>query len=182
MSLASPDLCRMPPDVAMTSNAPLSIDVVSDVVCPWCYIGKRLLEKAIALTPEIPVAVRFRPYFLNPWIPREGISREEYLTAKQNGRIITSLESDITPSKPPRQERGFGKESEAALTEIVRMSEHVRGSSAIQSAAVGLLRASARVAQSTAQEPDDLEELTRSVRQVRTALTRLQKALERAED
>src|SRR6266851_3872358 len=60
----------------------LPIDVVSDVVCPWCFIGKRRLEKAIALRPEIPVEVRFRPYFLNPWIPREGISREEYLTAK----------------------------------------------------------------------------------------------------
>jgi predicted DsbA family dithiol-disulfide isomerase len=64
----------------MTSALP--IDVVSDVVCPWCFIGKRRLEKAIALKPEIPVEVRFRPYFLNPWVPREGISREEYLTTK----------------------------------------------------------------------------------------------------
>jgi predicted DsbA family dithiol-disulfide isomerase len=60
----------------------LPIEMVSDVVCPWCFIGKRRLEKAIALKPEIPVEVRFRPYFLNPWIPREGISREEYLTTK----------------------------------------------------------------------------------------------------
>jgi len=60
----------------------LPIDMVSDVVCPWCLIGKRRLEKAIALKPEIPVEIRFRPYFLNPWIPREGISREEYLTTK----------------------------------------------------------------------------------------------------
>jgi predicted DsbA family dithiol-disulfide isomerase len=61
---------------------PLPIDVVSDVVCPWCYIGKRFLEKAIALKPEIPVEVRFRPYFLNPWVPREGISRDQYLITK----------------------------------------------------------------------------------------------------
>jgi predicted DsbA family dithiol-disulfide isomerase len=60
----------------------LPIVMVSDVVCPWCFIGKRRLEKAIALKPEIPVEVRFRPYFLNPWVPREGISREEYLTTK----------------------------------------------------------------------------------------------------
>jgi predicted DsbA family dithiol-disulfide isomerase len=60
----------------------LPIDMVSDVVCPWCFIGKRRLEKAIALKPEIPVEVRFRPYFLNPWIPRQGVSREEYLTTK----------------------------------------------------------------------------------------------------
>jgi predicted DsbA family dithiol-disulfide isomerase len=61
---------------------PLQIDVVSDVVCPWCFIGKRRLEKAMALRPEIPVEVNFRPYFLNPWVPRGGISREEYLTKK----------------------------------------------------------------------------------------------------
>jgi predicted DsbA family dithiol-disulfide isomerase len=60
----------------------LHIDVVSDVVCPWCFIGKRRLEKAIALRPDIPVAVRFRPYFLNDWIPREGIDRKDYLTKK----------------------------------------------------------------------------------------------------
>jgi predicted DsbA family dithiol-disulfide isomerase len=66
----------------MTDATPLPIDVVSDVVCPWCYIGKRFLERAIALKPEIPVEVRFRPYFLNPWVPREGISREQYLVTK----------------------------------------------------------------------------------------------------
>jgi len=61
---------------------PVRIDVISDVVCPWCFIGKRRLEKAIALHPDIPVEVHWRPYFLNDWIPREGISREEYLTTK----------------------------------------------------------------------------------------------------
>ena len=45
-------------------------------------MGKRYLEKAIALKPEIPVAVRFRPYLLNPWVPREGMSREDYLVTK----------------------------------------------------------------------------------------------------
>jgi len=62
--------------------AVLPIDVVSDVVCPWCFIGKRRLEKAIALKPEISVTVRYRPYFLNPWVPRAGISRTEYLITK----------------------------------------------------------------------------------------------------
>jgi predicted DsbA family dithiol-disulfide isomerase len=66
----------------MTTTSPLPIDVISDVVCPWCYIGKRRLEQAIALKPEIPVEVHFRPYFLNPWVPREGISREQYLITK----------------------------------------------------------------------------------------------------
>jgi predicted DsbA family dithiol-disulfide isomerase len=66
----------------MSASAKLAIDVISDVVCPWCYIGKRLLEQAIALKPDIPVEVRFRPYFLNPWVPREGMSREDYLITK----------------------------------------------------------------------------------------------------
>jgi predicted DsbA family dithiol-disulfide isomerase len=61
---------------------PLQIDVVSDVVCRWCFIGKRRLEKALELIPNIPVEVRFHPYFLNPWIPREGMARDEYLTTK----------------------------------------------------------------------------------------------------
>jgi len=66
----------------MSSQQPVRIDVVSDVVCPWCFIGKRRLEKAIALNPHVPVEVHWRPYFLNDWIPREGISREQYLTTK----------------------------------------------------------------------------------------------------
>jgi predicted DsbA family dithiol-disulfide isomerase len=70
------------PAIAPAPGNALPIDVVSDVVCPWCFIGKRRLEKAIALKPEIPVTVRYRPYFLNPWVPRAGISRTEYLTTK----------------------------------------------------------------------------------------------------
>ena len=67
----------------MTSTSePITIDVVSDVVCPWCFIGKRRLEKAIASRPDLDVQVRFHPYFLNDWVPREGISRTEYLTTK----------------------------------------------------------------------------------------------------
>jgi predicted DsbA family dithiol-disulfide isomerase len=55
---------------------------VSDVVCPWCFIGKHRLEAALELKPDIAVEVHYRPYFLNDWIPREGISREQYLTTK----------------------------------------------------------------------------------------------------
>ncbi len=64
------------------TSEPITIDVVSDVVCPWCFIGKRRLEKAIASRPDLDVQVRFLPYFLNDWVPREGISRTEYLTTK----------------------------------------------------------------------------------------------------
>ena len=65
-----------------SSSAPMPVDVVSDVVCPWCFIGKRRLEKALALRPDIAVELRWRPYFLNDWIPREGIDRKTYLETK----------------------------------------------------------------------------------------------------
>jgi predicted DsbA family dithiol-disulfide isomerase len=66
------------------SDAPASvhIDVVSDVVCPWCYIGKRRLEGAVALARDVTVNVNWRAYFLNDWIPREGIERQTYLETK----------------------------------------------------------------------------------------------------
>jgi predicted DsbA family dithiol-disulfide isomerase len=66
----------------MSDPKPLQLDIVSDVVCPWCYIGKKRIEDALALVPDVPVEVRWRPFFLNPWVPREGISRDQYLTAK----------------------------------------------------------------------------------------------------
>jgi predicted DsbA family dithiol-disulfide isomerase len=69
-------------DQTTIDQTPVRIDVVSDVVCPWCFIGKRRLEEAIALKPDIPVEVHWHPYYLNDWIPLEGISRNEYLTTK----------------------------------------------------------------------------------------------------
>jgi predicted DsbA family dithiol-disulfide isomerase len=66
----------------LPNTQPIRIDVVSDVVCPWCFIGKHRLEAALKLKPDIAVEVHWRPYFLNDWIPREGISREDYLTTK----------------------------------------------------------------------------------------------------
>ena len=83
----------------MSSLKPLQIDIVSDVVCPWCYIGKRRIENALALAPDVPVEIHWRPFFLNSWVPREGISRDEYLTAKFGsveaykgiaGRVVTA--------------------------------------------------------------------------------------------
>jgi predicted DsbA family dithiol-disulfide isomerase len=65
-----------------SGSASVHVDVVSDVVCPWCYIGKRRLEMAIGLNPEIAVDINWRPYFLNPWIPREGVDRQAYLETK----------------------------------------------------------------------------------------------------
>jgi predicted DsbA family dithiol-disulfide isomerase len=59
----------------------LTVDVISDVICPWCYIGKRRLEKAVAAHGG-PVKVRWLPFQLNPTMPKEGISRREYRITK----------------------------------------------------------------------------------------------------
>jgi predicted DsbA family dithiol-disulfide isomerase len=58
------------------------IDVVSDVVCPWCYLGKRRLESALKLRPDIETEIHWRPYLLNPQVPREGMTRTDYLSRK----------------------------------------------------------------------------------------------------
>ena len=67
---------------------PLVIDVVSDVVCPWCYVGKRHLEVAIAMLEEQgeprPV-VRWHPFELNPDLPADGVPRRDYLERKFGG-------------------------------------------------------------------------------------------------
>ncbi|MGC4023958.1 MAG: DsbA family protein [Mesorhizobium sp.] len=60
----------------------VSIDVVSDVVCPWCFVGKRRLEAAIASVPDIEVKLRWRPYQLDPTIPAQGTDRREYMLGK----------------------------------------------------------------------------------------------------
>lgn len=70
----------------------VSVDVISDVICPWCYIGKRRLEKAIAAA-DVQVSVRWHPFQLNPTMPREGTSRKEYRTRKF-GSWERSLELD----------------------------------------------------------------------------------------
>src|SRR5215471_6673714 len=59
----------------------LAVDVISDVICPWCYIGKRRLEKAVAAL-GVPVKVRWLPFQLDPAMPKEGVSRRAYRTKK----------------------------------------------------------------------------------------------------
>lgn len=70
----------------------LHVDVISDVICPWCFIGKRRLEKAIAAHQHM-VRVRWLPFQLNPTMPKEGVSRREYRT-KKFGSWDRSLELD----------------------------------------------------------------------------------------
>lgn len=61
------------------------VDVVSDVMCPWCYIGKRRLEQALEKLEDVNVDIHWRPYQLDPTLPSEGRDRREYLEKKFGG-------------------------------------------------------------------------------------------------
>jgi predicted DsbA family dithiol-disulfide isomerase len=81
---------------------PLTIDVVSDVVCPWCYVGKRRLEMTLAARKDIVPEIRWRPFFLDPTVPRAGKLRIDYITGKFGGvEKITPAHQRLT---------GLGKE------------------------------------------------------------------------
>ena len=67
-------------------RTPVQIDVVSDVVCPWCYIGKRNLEAALATHTDLAVTLHWRPYQLDPTIPAGGYERQSYIARKFGGR------------------------------------------------------------------------------------------------
>lgn len=72
--MSSPDTAPLP--------GPLTIDVVSDVVCPWCYVGRGRLQAALALRPGLETEVRWRPFQLDATIPAGGLDRQDYMRRK----------------------------------------------------------------------------------------------------
>jgi predicted DsbA family dithiol-disulfide isomerase len=73
----------------------ISIDVVSDVICPWCFLGKRRLDKAISLLDDIKVELNWRPFFLDPTIPEEGMSRRTYLENKFGAERLKTIHDPL---------------------------------------------------------------------------------------
>ena len=69
----------------------IEIDVISDVICPWCFLGKRRLDKAIASLDDIKVEVNWRPFFLDPTIPKEGMGRRAYLESKFGAERLKNI-------------------------------------------------------------------------------------------
>ncbi|HYZ26423.1 MAG TPA: DsbA family oxidoreductase [Geminicoccaceae bacterium] len=63
-------------------EAPIEVDFVADLACPWCYLGLVRLDRARAMRPDRPVRVRWRPFFLNPGMPPEGMDRATYVSRK----------------------------------------------------------------------------------------------------
>ena len=60
----------------------ITVEIYADIICPWCYIGKRRLEAAFAARPDITPVYHWRAFLLNPTMPREGMDRDAYLHAK----------------------------------------------------------------------------------------------------
>jgi predicted DsbA family dithiol-disulfide isomerase len=65
----------------------MQIDIVSDVICPWCFIGKRRLARALAMRPGLEVSTTWRAFQLNPDMPADGMPRQEYLALKFGGNL-----------------------------------------------------------------------------------------------
>ncbi|MEZ5839528.1 MAG: DsbA family oxidoreductase [Hyphomicrobiales bacterium] len=66
----------------MSERPRITVDIVSDVMCPWCYVGKRRFAKALSALPDLDVDVNWRPFQLDPTLPPEGIDRRDYLERK----------------------------------------------------------------------------------------------------
>ncbi|MBO6893159.1 MAG: DsbA family oxidoreductase [Roseibium sp.] len=69
----------------MSDMPPLTVDVVSDVMCPWCFIGKRRLEAALRSVPQLDFHVRWHPFQLDATLPKTGKDRQQYLSDKFGG-------------------------------------------------------------------------------------------------
>jgi predicted DsbA family dithiol-disulfide isomerase len=65
----------------------MRIDIYSDTVCPWCYLGKRRFDLAVAARPQYEPVVVWRPFELNPDVPVEGVDRETYMAAKMPDQV-----------------------------------------------------------------------------------------------
>lgn len=85
----------------------MQIDIVSDTVCPWCFIGKRRIGRAMAMRPGVQFDVFWRPYRLDPTIPREGVDRRAYLKAKFGDSLRTSAMGDAIRSEGASEDIAF---------------------------------------------------------------------------
>lgn len=90
------------------------LDIISDVVCPWCYIGKTLLDRALEAHPTHPFAVEWHPYLLNPEMPAGGLPYGDYL------RMKFGRDSSIGPMLARVQEAAEAAGAEIHFERITR--------------------------------------------------------------
>ena len=104
------------------SRKKFAIDVISDPVCPWCYVGKRRLETAIVRRPELEFTLRWQPFQLNPDMPREGRNRQEYYREKFGRERAEMLLAGL---KDTGAEEGISFGTDAAAMAPNTLSAHV---------------------------------------------------------
>jgi predicted DsbA family dithiol-disulfide isomerase len=73
----------------------ISIDVMSDVICPWCFLGKRRLDKALASLPDVEAEVTYRPFFLDASIPEQGLDRHQYMVQKFGAAKLKTIHDPL---------------------------------------------------------------------------------------
>lgn len=96
------------------TRAPIRLDIFSDPVCPWCYVGKANLDRALGQHPDHPFAIQWHPFQLNPDMPAEGVSKRAYLEEKFGGKarvdaiherlreVARAAGVEMNPDKPQR--------------------------------------------------------------------------------
>jgi predicted DsbA family dithiol-disulfide isomerase len=96
------------------TRAPIRLDIFSDPVCPWCYVGKANLDRALADHPDHPFAIQWHPFQLNPEMPSDGVAKRAYLEQKFGGKarvdavherlreIARGAGLEMDPDKPQR--------------------------------------------------------------------------------
>src|SRR3546814_11492723 len=99
-----------PPEAPGAPVVMVQIDIFSDTVCPWCLIGKRLLDKALAERPDLKPSVRWPVFQLNPMMPTGGRERQSYLTMKFGGADTAEAYNDTIRRAGP--EDGLASASE----------------------------------------------------------------------
>jgi len=118
----------------MPNTKKIKIDIVSDVACPWCYVGKRRLESALAEWDGAPVEIEWHPFQLDPSIPAEGMSRKEYLINKFGSieRIQPMIDNLLAVGKELDIAFDFGNESISINTLPLHQLLHVAGEEGFQ--------------------------------------------------
>ena len=108
---------------------PIQIDIVSDVACPWCYIGKKRLEEALQQLPENSVQITWRPFQLDPTIPMEGLDRDVYFEKKfgQKAKVAGIFDQVTQAGKQAGISFAFDKMPKVMNTLPLHQILHVAG-------------------------------------------------------
>ena len=113
----------------MQEQQSIKVDIISDVACPWCYVGKRRIEAAIKEWKGAPIEVEWHPYQLDPTIPEEGMSRKDYLINKFGSleRIQPMIDNLEMVGKEVGIAFNFGQQTMSVNTMPLHQLLHVAG-------------------------------------------------------